>query len=86
MMRLVTNAIEYDEAADASSLRKAEGRVARRALDELAARQREVITLRYLAGLDDKEIDDATGLSPGGVRSPASRGLAQLRAAIGVQR
>jgi RNA polymerase sigma-70 factor (sigma-E family) len=71
------------EAADASSLLSAEHEMARRALAGLPERQREVLTLRYLMALTDGEIAEATGLSLGGVRSAASRGLAALRGVLG---
>lgn len=49
-----------------------------RALTRLAPRQREVLVLRYWAGLSEAEIAGATGLSAGGVKSTASRGLTAL--------
>jgi RNA polymerase sigma-70 factor (sigma-E family) len=70
-------------AADDSTLRSAEQESARRALAGLPTRQREVLTLRFLADLTDSEIADATGMSPGNVRSAASRGLATLRSTLG---
>ncbi|HEX2902557.1 MAG TPA: SigE family RNA polymerase sigma factor [Jatrophihabitans sp.] len=73
------------EAADASSLLGAEHAMVRTALAALPDRQREVLTLRYLADLSDSEIAEATGLSPGGVRSASSRGLAALRSTLGGQ-
>lgn len=76
---------EHAPAADERSLRSAEQEAARRALAALPARQREVLTLRFLADLSDSEIADATGMSAGHVRSAASRGLATLRATLGGQ-
>ena len=73
---------EHAPAADEPSLRSAEEELARRALAALPRRQREVLTLRFLADLTDAEIADATGMSPGNVRSAASRGLATLRGAL----
>jgi RNA polymerase sigma-70 factor (sigma-E family) len=52
-------------------------------LRDLPRRQREVVVLRYLADLPEAEVAAALGLSPGTVKSHASRGLAALRAALG---
>ena len=76
---------EHEEAADRTSLLSAEHEIVRRALAVLPDRQREVLTLRYLAELSDADIAAATGLSPVGVRSASSRGLAALRRALGGQ-
>jgi RNA polymerase sigma-70 factor (sigma-E family) len=73
------------ESADHGALLSDEHRAVRAALAELPDRQREVLTLRYLAELADPEIAEATGLSLGGVRSAASRGLAVLRGSLGGQ-
>ena len=70
---------EFAESADHAALLTAEHAIVRDALRSLPQRQREVITLRYIAELTDPEIAAATGLSLGGVRSAASRGLAALR-------
>jgi len=74
---------EHAPAADEPSLRSAEQEAARRALAALPSRQREVLTLRFLADLSDSEIANATGMSAGHVRSAASRGLATLRSTLG---
>jgi RNA polymerase sigma factor (sigma-70 family) len=71
------------EGADSSSLLSAEHQMAREALATLPDRQREVLTLRCIAELSDADIAAATGLSLGGVRSAASRGLATLRGSLG---
>jgi RNA polymerase sigma-70 factor (sigma-E family) len=75
----------HEQSADHAALVSDEHRAVRAALAELPDRQREVLTLRYLADLSDPEIAEATGLSPGGVRSAASRGLAVLRGSLGGQ-
>lgn len=80
-LRLVENASV--EGADSSSLLSAEHQMAREALATLPDRQREVLTLRYIAELSDADIAAATGLSLGGVRSASSRGLAALRGSLG---
>jgi RNA polymerase sigma factor (sigma-70 family) len=64
-------------------LLSAEHDLVRRALALLPDRQREVLTLRYIAELSDADIAAATGLSAVSVRSASSRGLAALRGALG---
>lgn len=82
-LRLVEgSALGTVEGADSSSLLSAEHQIAREALAGLPDRQREVLTLRYLAELSDADIAAATGLSLGGVRSASSRGLAALRGSL----
>ena len=49
------------------------------ALVKLPARQRSVISLRYLADLSEAEIALALGISRGSVKTHAHRGLGQLR-------
>ncbi len=49
------------------------------ALATLPRRQREVIALRYYLDLSEREIADTLGISPGAVKSHASRGAAALR-------
>jgi RNA polymerase sigma-70 factor (sigma-E family) len=64
--------------AESLALLKVEHQAVLRALGAVAPRQREVLVLRYWAGLSEAEIAAATGLSAGGVKSTASRGLAAL--------
>lgn len=71
------------EAADATTMLLADRQLVRAALAKLPDRQREVLTLRYVAELSDADIAAATGLSASGVRSAASRGLAALRTELG---
>lgn len=56
-----------------------EHRVLLDALDRLPRRQREALVLRYWLDLSEREIADAMGVSPGSVKTHASRGLAALR-------
>jgi RNA polymerase sigma-70 factor (sigma-E family) len=51
----------------------------RQVLAGLAPRARAVLVLRYYADLDDTAIAETLGISPGTVRSTASRALASLR-------
>ncbi len=48
------------------------------ALDGLPRRQREVLVLRYWLDLSEREIAEAIGVSPGSVKTHASRGIAAL--------
>ncbi len=73
-----------DRVEDAAVL-SSEHAIVRQALATLPQRQREVLTLRYLASLADPQIAAATGLSLPGVRSASSRGIAALRGALGGQ-
>jgi RNA polymerase sigma factor (sigma-70 family) len=45
----------------------------------LAPRQREILVLRYWAGLSEAEIAETMGISRGAVKSMAHRSLAALR-------
>lgn len=53
------------------------------ALLTLAPRQRQAVTLRYLAGLSDREVALALGISLGSVKTHIHRGLNGLRARLG---
>lgn len=53
-----------------------------RALDRLPRRQREAVVLRYWLDLSEREIADAMGVSPGSVKTHASRALAALGKAL----
>ncbi|MFI6292327.1 sigma-70 family RNA polymerase sigma factor [Nonomuraea sp. NPDC050790] len=52
------------------------------ALDRLPRRQREALVLRYWLDLSEREIAAAMGVSPGSVKTHASRGLAALGRAL----
>jgi RNA polymerase sigma-70 factor (sigma-E family) len=56
--------------------------VLRDALLSLPPRQRAVIVLRYLDDLDEKQVAEIMGCSPGTVASQASRALARLRRTV----
>jgi RNA polymerase sigma-70 factor (sigma-E family) len=49
------------------------------AINQLPARQREALVLRYYADLSEADIAEAMGCSPGAVKSHTSRGIAALR-------
>ena len=53
------------------------------ALAGLSTRQREVISLRYLADLDEAEVSRALGISVNSVKKHAARGREALRASLG---
>lgn len=53
------------------------------ALRTLPRRQREVLVLRYFSDLTERETADAVGISIGGVKSSAHRGIAALRHLLG---
>lgn len=52
------------------------------ALAALPARQRDVVTCRYLVGLSEQETAEVLGLPRGTVKSRAARGLDRLRAVL----
>jgi RNA polymerase sigma-70 factor (sigma-E family) len=52
------------------------------ALRRLPPRQRQCLVLRYYADLTEAQIAEAMGISPGAVKSHASRGMAALRASL----
>ena len=54
-----------------------------RALKKLPRRQREVIVLRYVAALPERDVADLLGLSAETVKEHAARGRTSLRATLG---
>ncbi len=52
------------------------------ALNQLPAKRRAALVLRFYAGLSEREIAETMGVRPGTVKSLVSRGLAELREVI----
>ena len=52
------------------------------ALNTLSPRQREVLVLRYYAGLSEAQTAAILGITPGAVKTHSARGRALLRAAL----
>ncbi len=75
--------IPVDEpGADHDVVRGAQRRVVIDAMARLPRRQREVMALRYYLDLSEREIAETLGISPGAVKSHASRGADALRRAL----
>jgi RNA polymerase sigma-70 factor (sigma-E family) len=69
--------------ADHDVLVRDEHRAALAAVRALPRHQREVLVLRYWSGLSEREIARTLGISPGSVKSAASRGMATLQRVLG---
>lgn len=69
---------EATAGADQDALLHEEHRAALAAVRALPRRQCEVLVLRYWAGLSEREIAQTLGISPGSVKSAASRAMATL--------
>jgi RNA polymerase sigma factor (sigma-70 family) len=54
------------------------------ALGRLSHRQRQVLVLRYVIGLDEREVADVLHINPGTVKTHLRRGLESLRRRFGV--
>ena len=72
----------HKDTAAASSIPYEDRQALLDALQQLPARQRAVVVLRYWDALTVSETADALGLSEGTVKSHASRGLATLRTVL----
>ncbi|MFB7614097.1 SigE family RNA polymerase sigma factor [Kitasatospora sp. NPDC056181] len=64
--------------AETQALIRDEHRLVAKALAALPARQHQVLVLRYWLDLKEAEIAEIMGISPGAVKSHASRGMARL--------
>jgi RNA polymerase sigma-70 factor (sigma-E family) len=74
---------EATAGADHDVIVRDEHRAALDAVRRLPRHQREVLVLRYWSGLSEREIASTLGISPGSVKSAASRGLATLQRMLG---
>jgi RNA polymerase sigma-70 factor (sigma-E family) len=74
---------EATASADHDVLVRDEHRAALAAVRALPRHQREVLILRYWSGLSEREIARTLGISPGSVKSAASRGIATLHRVLG---
>jgi RNA polymerase sigma factor (sigma-70 family) len=71
------------ESAEAEAIRADDCRRMLVALASLPGRRREVLVLRYYLGLSEAEIAATLGVTPGAVKSAASRGIAALAKKLG---
>lgn len=71
-------AVPAAPSAEADALAGEERRAAVAAVRRLPARQREAVVLRYFAGLPERDIAQAMGVSRGTVKSTTARALAAL--------
>jgi RNA polymerase sigma-70 factor (sigma-E family) len=69
----------YMPSAETGAMQALERTHVMAALRGLPLRQREVLVLRYYADMSEAQIADTMGISPGAVKSHASRGIAALR-------
>jgi RNA polymerase sigma-70 factor (sigma-E family) len=74
---------EASAPADHDVLVRDEHRAALAAVRALPRYQREVLILRYWSGLSEREIAETLRISPGSVKSAASRGMATLQRVLG---
>jgi RNA polymerase sigma-70 factor (sigma-E family) len=68
--------------AEYGALQRLDRDAVMRAVHGLPTRQREVLILRYYEDLSEADIAAALGISPGAVKSHASRGIATLRSVL----
>jgi RNA polymerase sigma factor (sigma-70 family) len=69
-------------AAEGEAIDRVEMDLVLETVRSLPRRQAEVLLLRYHADLSEMEIADTLGISPGSVKTHASRGIATLRTAF----
>ena len=81
-LRLVHDASAEAGLPDDVAERKRRARRVRAALDELKPSERDVVVLRYEAGLSYGEIAEACGIDEAAARKRTSRALARLREAL----
>jgi len=73
---------EFEAGVEEPLVRRLDAAALDRHLSELAPRQRDVIALRFISGLREREVAERLGISPGSVKTHTSRGLQALRARI----
>ncbi len=76
--RIVPDAPPLTDSAEAGALERLQSDALIDAVRSLPRRQSEVLTLRYYQDLSEAEIAETLGISPGSVKTHASRGLAAL--------
>ena len=76
--RFVPDAPTATESAESGALEQIQNEALIDAVRSLPRRQAEVLTLRYYHDLSEAEIAETLGISPGSVKTHASRGLAAL--------
>jgi RNA polymerase sigma-70 factor (ECF subfamily) len=81
-LRLVHDASAEAGMPDDVVERRRRARSIRTALDELKPSERDVVVLRYEAGLSYREIADACGIDEATARKRTSRALVRLREAL----
>jgi RNA polymerase sigma-70 factor (ECF subfamily) len=78
-LRLVHDASADEGLPDAVAERRRRARRVRAALDGLKPSERDVVVMRYEAGLSYREIADACGIDEATARKRTSRALGRLR-------
>jgi RNA polymerase sigma-70 factor (sigma-E family) len=76
------HAVVDEPGADHDVLRDERRQTVIEAMAGLPRRQREVLALRYYLDLSEREIAETLGISPGAVKSHASRGADALRRSL----
>jgi RNA polymerase sigma-70 factor (sigma-E family) len=71
--------VGYAPSAETGALQSLQHDEVMAAVRRLPQRQREVLVLRYYADMSEAQIAEAIGISPGAVKSHASRAVAALR-------
>jgi len=71
--------VGYAPSAESGALQSVQHDEVMAAVRRLPQRQREVLVLRYYADMSEAQIAETMGISPGAVKSHASRAVAALR-------
>ncbi|MEQ8842596.1 MAG: sigma-70 family RNA polymerase sigma factor [Acidimicrobiales bacterium] len=78
-LRSLSPTAETTDAAETAAVAALEHQRVLEAIRDLPRRQSEVLLLRYQADLTEIEIAETLGISPGSVKTHASRGVAAVR-------